>query len=382
MITLKCGLIGCGGIAQNQHLPNLTRSSSITLKTICDLNPTVLEETKNNYQIPYTTTNYKDILSDKEIQIVVIATREDMQAPLTIEFLNAGKNVYVEKPLSDNAEKCQEVLDVQRKTGKFVAVGFNRRFAPAYLKAKEIIDKHGGAKNIQYRIADHYWMWSKHYGFAPGTRVIHEVCHVFDIIRWFTNSEVDSIYSIESRSDDDIIAIKMKNNTVVSILNSGYVTEDMPKERLEIICDTGAITVEDFVEVRTYGYMDCDHIYRFPGHTHSHKEYMYKFLLEKIGAEGWDSLRRVLWELSTSNMEFSQKPESGQIAEIQDFLKNRNPITNYMVDKGWFHALEHFAKAIIDGKQPSTAGPADGFKASMIANSVIRSRQERKIIYL
>jgi predicted dehydrogenase len=374
------GLIGTGGIAQSQHLPNLTRSSHIELKVLCDLDEGRVKQMQQKYKIPHSTTDYHAVLSDPEIMAVVIATREDAQADLAIEAMNAGKHVYVEKPLADTPEKCALVSAAQKRSGKFAAVGFNRRFAPAYRRAKEIITACGGAKNISYRIADDYWRWSKQYNFAPGTRVIHEVCHIFDILRWFTGSDAESVYCIESRADDEIIVMKMKSGCVVSITDSGYVDWDLPKERLEVICEKGTVTVDDFVELRTFGVHGFPPVERYCGHTHPDREFTHKFLLDKIGLEGWLAIRRMRWELNERYNALKPEDDFPEREELEIFQKQRCPGINYMVDKGWFQAVDHFAQCVLANRVPDNATAEDGLKASSLSNAAIRSRTNNEII--
>ena len=76
------------------------------------------------------------------------ATGGGHDADVPAEALRAGKHVYVEKPLADTPEKVEAVVAAQEESGKYAAVGFNRRMAPAYRKAKEIIDADGAAKNL------------------------------------------------------------------------------------------------------------------------------------------------------------------------------------------------------------------------------------------
>lgn len=116
------GIIGVGGIAQSQHLPNLSRAPHAFLKTACDLREDVLRAMQEKYRIPVAVGDYKELLADPEVQAVVVATREDMQAPLAIECLKAGKHVYVEKPLAETVEACEAVVSAQQASGKFVAV--------------------------------------------------------------------------------------------------------------------------------------------------------------------------------------------------------------------------------------------------------------------
>ena len=133
------GIIGVGNIAQSQHLPNLARAPHINLKTVCDLRKDVLEQMQKKYGVPEAETDHKKLLSDPEIDAVVIATKSDMQAPLSVEALEAGKHVYVEKPLAETPDDVEAVVAAQKASGKMACVGFNRRMAPAYRKADVLL---------------------------------------------------------------------------------------------------------------------------------------------------------------------------------------------------------------------------------------------------
>jgi len=372
------GLIGAGGIAQSQHLPNLTRAPHVRLKALCDLRDDLLRAMQAKYAVPHATTDFRELLADPEIQAVVVATREDVQAPLAIEALRAGKHVYVEKPLASTSEECAAVVAAQREAGRFVAVGFNRRFAPAYRKAREFLWRDGGPKNIHYRIADEYWRWGA--GYPPGVRVIHELGHVFDALRWLTGSEVGSIYAVASRPDDEAYALTFGGGCIATVMSSGHATMDLPKERLEAISTRGGATVEDFAELRTYGYRDAPPVLRFAGHTHPDREYTHKYLLEKGGADALYALRRLGWELRDAVEHPPAGAPAPDAAERERYVRDRSPHWNYMVDKGWLPAMDHFAECVLSGARPENASAEDAWRASLLSHAAIRSRDTGEVV--
>ena len=375
------GLIGAGGIARSQHLPNLARAPHARLKTVCDLDQANLNHAADRYGVTSLTTDYREVLADEEIQAVFVATREDRQAPLTMEALEAGKHVYVEKPLAETAEVCRQVVETQQRTGRSVAVGFNRRFAPAYLKIKEVVQRHGGAKNIHYRIMDEYWRWGQGRNYPPGVRVLHELCHVFDVLRWLTDSDAETIYCVASRPDDEILVLRMGSGCVASITSSGYMTKDMPKEQLEIVLDRGGVTCEDFVEVRTFGLPDCEAVYTFAGHTHPQHEFTHKYLLRSLGSDGLRGLRRMAWELER-RQERDADAAAPDRAEMEHYLHERAPLWNYMMDKGWLAATDHFAECIARRQNPRNATPSDAWQASLLGHAAIESREKQEVVRL
>lgn len=366
------GIVGLGGIAQAQHLPNLKRCARARLKTLCDLRAESVRDAQAKYGVPQGTTDFAALLSDPEIGAVVVATQEDAQARLTVQALRAGKHVYVEKPLARTVAECEEVARAQEETGRSVVVGFNRRLAPALLKVKEVLAKAGGARHLHYRIADNA-------GDGGRQRVIRELCHIFDLLRCLTASEAVTVYCAESRADEEAYVLKFASGAVASITASGYVTRDLPKERLEVFTQQGAVTMEDFVEVRTYGQRDFDHVYRFAGHSHPDREFTHKYLLQVGGAEALHMLRRMAWELGERHARSGpddESPDREELARYIPHVKGTNPRWNYMVDKGWQGLLDYFAACILDGRRPELAASArDGLAASRLAHAAIASRE-------
>lgn len=368
------GLIGAGGLAQSQHLPNLARAPHAHLKTICDLRESVAQAMQAKYAVPHACTDHREVLADPEIQAVVIATRDDVHVPLTLEALAAGKHVYVEKPLAETPEKCERVVAAQKEAGRHVAVGMNRRRAPAYLLAKEILDANGGARNLYYRISDAYWMWGRN--LPPRTRVVHELCHIFDILRFLTGSEPVSVYGVESRPDDEIFTLKFANGAVACVLSSGYVHFDLPKESLEAVAEKGAVTVLDFAELRTFGIPGREPVYRFAGHTHPDRDTVHRYLIARQGAQAVLDVRRTAYETYARLEEMrAQGIEGPERTELESYSQEHSPLINYMVDKGWLAAIDHFAQCIAEGTTPQTATAYDALRASQVTAAAIRSRR-------
>lgn len=375
---VNVALVGCGGIARSQHLPNLTRAPNIRLQAVCDVNRAAAESAARDYGVPRVAERFEDLLTDPAIDLIVVATKEDFQVPLTCQALAAGKHVYVEKPLAATPEACAEVVAAQARQGKLVQVGFNRRFAPACREAKRILAKRGGATNLYFRISDEYWNWGRNN--PPGVRVIHEVCHVFDLLRWLTDSDAASIYCACARPDDEIYTLTFRSGAVATIMNSGEVTCDLPKERLEIVTrDPGALIIEEYTELRTYGCKDEPAVIRFPGHTHPESEFTHKLLFEKLGTPAVDAFRRMRWELRN-------RAEAGELdpqdAELRKFMEKSFPHVNYLVDKGWRAAIEHLADCILGRTAFDGAGPADALAASQLATAAIRSRESGEVVRL
>lgn len=382
MTTATFGLIGAGRLSHAQHLPNLRWAPHADLKVVCDVDEDVAKAAQAKYGVEKCESDYRRVLADPDVEAVVIAVGPEHHAELTIEALNAGKHVYVEKPLADTMDKCRAVVELQERVGAFVAVGFNRRFAPAYRKVKQLLRSHGGGWNIYYRIADTYsHEWGK--DFPPGMRVFHELVHVFDFLRWLTDSDPVSVYCVGARNDDEIITLKFASGPVATILSSGYATADLPKESLEVIAERGALTVENFVELRAYGWADAKMRYLFPGRVHPDHDYTYRWLYGSLGADAMRAVRANSYWLNflhARGATASDDPVEQALA--REYLETHAPQTNYDVDKGWLQALDHFAEAVMLGVDPENATARDGLIATQMAHAVAESRESGQAVAL
>ena len=376
-------VIGCGGLAQSQHLPNLFKVDNAELRIICDMRQEILDEVGDYYGIKQRELDYRKVLADADIDGVVIVTREDSHVPLTLEALAAGKHVYVEKPLAETPEECAKVVKAQKESGKIVAIGMNRRLAPAYQYAKKLLWNNGGPYNMFYRITDSYSLdWGKNFG--EGQRIVHEVCHIFDILRYFAESEVKSVYCRSLRSDDESIMLEFASGTVASIMSSGYVNSEMPKEHFEAIAETGGLTVEDFAEVSQYSLDENEpEVKMFAGHSHPLGDQLHEYLLEELGADGMKAIRRVSWR---AIKQLRKLEENGQAntAEYRrlKYFEGKMPLRNYFINKGWRDAIEDFGESILTGKDFSGAKVDDAFQAARITLAAIQSRESGQVIYL
>ncbi len=365
MKKARLGVIGAGGLAQHQHLPNIARSATAELAVICDLREETLTELRPLYPQARLERDYHQVLADDAIDGVVIATREDTHVPLTLEALAAGKHVYVEKPLAENPSDCRTVAEARRKNGKQVFVGMNRRCAPAYRYAKELLLSNGGAWNMFYRIADTYCSdWGGRFG--AGNRLIHELCHIFDILRFFADSEVEEVYCRSGRPDDESLLLAFASGATATILSSGYAAYETPKEHFEAVMAYGTLTVEEFVEVRTFGLKNGGSILRtFAGHSHPLHDDTH---VREFARHGYPALVDFRRKVALAKNNCSLEPE----------MVKRLPLINYSVDKGWQAAIDHFGEVISGGAAQYAASEIDGLRATEITRAAQESRRTGK----
>ncbi len=209
----------------------------------------------------YCTTDYKEILQDNSIDSVFITTPHNLHAKMVIESLEAGKNVFVEKPLCITEEELKEIVNTYNRLGLTnslpkLMVGFSRRFSPLALKAKDFL------KNIKTPLVMHYrvnagYIPPEHWTQDPevgGGRIIGEVCHFVDFFQFLTDSHPVSVYaeSISGKTgkflkeDNFVATIKFSDGSLGSLLYTAKGSKAFSKEYLEVFSDETVVIIDNF----------------------------------------------------------------------------------------------------------------------------------------
>lgn len=138
MDKVRIGIIGCGGIANNKHMPALHRLPDVELVAFCDIIVERAEKAAKEYGIEGARVyeDYKELLKDETIDVVHVLTPNREHSFITVDALEAGKHVMCEKPMAINTEEAQKMLDAAKRTGKKLTIGYQNRYRPDswYLK--------------------------------------------------------------------------------------------------------------------------------------------------------------------------------------------------------------------------------------------------------
>jgi predicted dehydrogenase/threonine dehydrogenase-like Zn-dependent dehydrogenase len=252
------GIIGAGNFTSSTVLPAF-KGLDANLKYIASaggLSATILAKKGG---VERATSDYRELLKDEEVDLVMITTRHDLHAGMTLEALSAGKNVFVEKPLCIQADQLEEIVAAQQESGKSVTVGFNRRFAPLAVKLKSVMGE--GPKNIVATmnagfIPPSIWVHDLAVG---GGRIIGEACHYIDLCTFLAGSEVVSVCmnamgtDPQENTDNASILLRYANgtNAVINYFANG--SKSYSKERVEVHAQEKSFVLDNWRELQAFG---------------------------------------------------------------------------------------------------------------------------------
>jgi predicted dehydrogenase/threonine dehydrogenase-like Zn-dependent dehydrogenase len=255
------GIIGAGNFTSAMILPCLKKSNA-KLKYISSAGGLTGTTLAKKYTISNSTTDNKLILEDKEVDLVLIMTRHNAHARLVVEALQAGKHVFVEKPLALNMEELNGVIEAYERSGKTVTVGFNRRFAPLAIQMKKLLGGGETPLNISATmnagyIPSNFWVHDLETG---GGRIIGEACHFIDLISFLTGSKVVAVcmnamgINPEENTDNASILLKYENgtNAVINYFANG--SKAYSKERVEVYHQERTLVMDNWRKLSGYGF--------------------------------------------------------------------------------------------------------------------------------
>jgi predicted dehydrogenase len=202
----RLALIGCGGIGSAVHLPVLRRMRQATLVVVADPDPDARARAERLGVA--SAADAEVVLGRADIDAVVVCAPPSLHAELGIAVAEAGKHLYLEKPIALDAAAAEAVRDAVQRAGVIAAVGFNRRFHPLLVQARALIRRQavGRVRAVRTLFADPSpaigWRARRDSG---GGALLDLGSHHFDLLRWLLDAEVESVAALvrSEQSEDD-----------------------------------------------------------------------------------------------------------------------------------------------------------------------------------
>jgi len=253
------GLIGAGNYAGSMLYPHLRKYSEVKIVGVATATGTSSERTAKKYKAIVVTTDYQELLKIKEINAVFITTRHNIHALQTIAAFKANKHVFVEKPLALSLKELDEIKRAYYRSDKILYVGYNRRFSPLALKAKELFHERKNPLNMIYRInagfiPKSHWVQDPGEG---GGRIIGEVCHFVDFFIFLSNAMPTQVFTLalaisgndQVLEDNTSIVFRFTDGSVGTIIYTANGDAAMQKEYIEIFGEGKSAVINDFKEL-------------------------------------------------------------------------------------------------------------------------------------
>ena len=252
------GIIGAGNFTSSTLIPSI-KPANARIKYIASSGGLSAKLLAKKCDAEYATSDYREILNDNVVDTVLITTRHNLHASMTIEALENGKNVFVEKPLCLNNAELDEIIKVAEKHKKMVVVGFNRRFAPLAQKMKLLAGS--GQMNIiatmnAGHIPPEVWVHDLEVG---GGRIIGEACHFIDLCTYLTGSLVKAVcmnsmgVNPEENTDNASILLQYENGSRAVINYFANGSKSYPKERIELFSQGKTLVIVNWRLLTGYG---------------------------------------------------------------------------------------------------------------------------------
>jgi predicted dehydrogenase len=258
--TIGVALIGAGNLARWAHLPAVQKAGNVQIRAIHSANGVRGKSYAVRFGAAYTATDYQQILEDRSVDAVLITSRNQQHAAQALAALEAGKHVFVEKPMALTVEECRALEQAVAKSGKQLMVGFNRRFAPFYLPLKQHLARRNSPAVVQCRInspgiSGSYWMADPKIGGA----ILGEACHFVDLMYWMLDAEPVSVfaYSLPTGKQDPIgennmaACFQFADGSVGTLTYCTVGSKTSGGERVEAYAQGIGIVTEDFKRLTT-----------------------------------------------------------------------------------------------------------------------------------
>jgi predicted dehydrogenase/threonine dehydrogenase-like Zn-dependent dehydrogenase len=258
---LKIGLVGAGNLAKWAHLPILSKIPHVSLHAVCSASGARGNTYARRFGASYFCSDYRQILDDPEIDVVMVLSRNQHHFSQAYEALMAGKHVFVEKPMALTEVECRELYRAVVVSGNQLTVGFNRRYAPFYRELKRSLSGRTGPAVINCRVSSpgisgSYWMADPSIGGA----IIGEAVHFVDLMYWLLESEPAQVsaYCLPTGRTDPIgennmvASFRFADGSIATLNYSTIGSKQAGGESIEVFAQGVTSMVQDFKRFKSF----------------------------------------------------------------------------------------------------------------------------------
>jgi len=252
------GVVGYGSYFRSMLLPLLKAHPGFSLAAACARSGLTVRSAVENDGFVKGTTDYRELVSDPSVQVVYVATRHDLHYAVARAAVEAGKAVFVEKPMTTTVEDARALAEAVGRSGTLLTVGFNRRFSPHAARLAQLLRPIAGPKALLYRVnagalPPEHWLLDPIEG---GGRLLGEGVHFFDMLRFLAGAEPVRVVSASPRGrarDEASVAIEFADGSTGSLVYTGAGASGLGKERLEVFAGGASFVLDDYKSLEVHG---------------------------------------------------------------------------------------------------------------------------------
>ena len=248
--------VGAGNHAAGVLIPAFKRAGA-RLVTVASASGVAAIHAGRKFGFSEASTESSAVVRDASVEAVVIATRHDSHAALVVQALEAGKPVFVEKPLCLTLDELSAVEDAYARAARpMLMVGFNRRFAPHVQRIKTLLAGTGPKSFVMTvnagTLAGDHWTRDREIG---GGRIVGEACHFIDLLRYLAGSPIASKGRTGRDVSNDTVTLNLtfEDGSIGTVHYFANGSRALAKERLEVFADGTVLQLHNFRTLRGFG---------------------------------------------------------------------------------------------------------------------------------
>ena len=254
MDKIRCGVIGLGWFGEH-HVDALKELPMAEVIAVCTRRPDRVKEVAEKYGVPKAYTNYHDLLADNDIDMVTVVTHVSDHVQPTVDALRAGKHVFLEKPMADSQEECDQIIAEVNKSDKCFMVGHICRFDTAYALAKEEIEAGHIGQILTMHARRNLAKWITESHLQKISALFGDGVHDLDLMFWYSGAKPKSVYAqtLNTRphlphADLGWAMFRLDSGAIAVIENVWCLPDNVPTAidaRMEIVGTDGAIHIDN-----------------------------------------------------------------------------------------------------------------------------------------
>jgi len=256
--ALRVAVVGYGGYFRSMLLPLIRSHSGFATTAVCDRTGLIVRGAVEKDGFARGCTDYREILADPKIDVVYVTTHHDLHYPICRAAIEAGKAVFVEKPMAMNSEDARELVSLVEEKKGLLSVGFNRRFSPHAQLLKKLLQPIAGPKTIVYRVnagalPPEHWLLDPVEG---GGRLVGEGVHFFDFLAFLAGSEPVQVHAASpggKTRDEAVVTIEFADGSVGAVVYTGSGAAGAGKERVEVFAGGASFVLDDYRSLEVFG---------------------------------------------------------------------------------------------------------------------------------